>query len=80
MMNEFDFGKTQYHLKKIMKEKGVTLKQMSKDLGISNIVLERYYADSIQRFDLKIMTKICYYLDVDYSDIFTYIPPVEDEE
>lgn len=79
MMDEFDFGKTEYHLKEIMDEKGISLKQLAHDIGVSYGTIEKYYSNSVKRFDVKNMTKICYYLNVDYGDIFTYVPPVDDE-
>lgn len=80
MMSEFNFGKTRYNLKKIIDEKGIPLKQIAKEVNIPYYMVEKYYVNSIQRIDLKIMTKLCFYLDVDYGDIFTYIPPVKKEE
>ena len=79
MINNLNYGKAQYNLKKIIDEKGISLRQIAKEINIPYNMIEKYYADNIQRIDLKIMTRLCFYLDVDYGDIFSYTPPVEKE-
>ena len=80
MVNEFDFGSTQYHLKEIIDNRGISIKQMARELNMQYGMLKRYCSDDIKRFDVEVITKICFYLDIDYRDIFTYVPPIEDEE
>ena len=79
ILNDFDFGVSKVNLDKILKERNISKNKISKDLRMERSIIVRYCSDSIQRVDLAVMSKLCYYLDVGYDELLTYIPP-EDKQ
>ena len=75
ILHDFDFGVSTVNLDRILKERNISKNKISKDLRLERSIIVRYCSDSVQRVDLAVMTKICYYLNIGYDELLTYTPP-----
>ena len=73
--NTLDYGTLFIHIDKILQEKGISKNRLCKDLDIPRTNLNRYCRGDFQRIDSGLVCKLCYYLDVDISELIEYIPP-----
>lgn len=69
------YGSLHFNIENIIKEKGISKNQLCKDLNIPRTNLNRYCRDEFQRIDSVLVCKLCYYLDVDISELITYEKP-----
>ncbi len=67
-----NYGKIVFHIDEILKEKGISKNQICKDLNIPRTNFNRYCRNDFQRIDASLLCKLCFYLNVDISDIMTY--------
>lgn len=72
-----DYGTLSFNIEKLLKEKGISKNQICKDLDIPRTNFNRYCRDEFQRMDSGLICKLCYYLDVDISDLITYNRPTK---
>ena len=64
------YGKIQIHLADILKERNISLNQLSFRAEMQRTQLRNYRDNKIQRLDI----------DCDLYELIEYIPPVQDEE
>ena len=74
------YGKIQKHLADILKERNISLNQLSFRAEMQRTQLRNYRDNKIQRLDIDILLRLCYVLDCDLYELIEYIPPVRDEE
>ncbi len=55
--------------------KGISKNQICKDLDIPRPNFNKYCRNEFQRLDVGLLCKLCFYLDVDISELVIYIPP-----
>lgn len=67
-----NYGKINFNIRDIMKEKNITRNKLAKLTGATYNVINRYYKNDISRLDLDVLARICYVLDCDVSDIIEY--------
>lgn len=67
-----NYGKIDFNIRKIMKEKNITRNKLANLTGATYNVINRYYNNDISRLDLDVLARICYVLDCDVSDIIEY--------
>ena len=67
-----NYGKINFNIRNIMKEKNITRNKLAKLTGATYNVINRYYKNDISRLDLDVLARICYVLDCDVSDIIEY--------
>ena len=72
IFNLKNYGKVEFNIKDIMKEKGITRNRLSVLTGATYDVITRYYNNDITRLDLDVLARICYVLDCEISDIIIY--------
>lgn len=72
IFNLKNYGKVEFNIKDIMKEKGITRNRLSVLTGATYNVITRYYNNDITRLDLDVLARICYVLDCEISDIIIY--------
>ena len=70
-----EYGSLSLQIEEILKEKGISKNQICKDLDIPRSNFNRYCRDEFQRMDASLICKLCYYLDVDISELITYNKP-----
>ena len=69
------YGTLNLLINDILTEKGISKNQICKDLDISRSNFNRYCRNEFQRLDVGLICKLCYYLNVDISELVTYNPP-----
>lgn len=67
-----EYGSLQINIEKILNEKGISKNKICKDLDIPRSNFNRYCRNEFQRLDASLICKLCYYLDVDISELLTY--------
>jgi len=75
-LQEVDFGEIKLTLKEYLDANNYTRNQLAVKTGIKYQTIDRYYkATNVDRVDLILLSKICYVLNCDLSDIMKYIKP-----
>lgn len=64
----------QSNIKTILAIRGITMSQMKKDLRLTNTLGTRLLSKphEIKNLNIKILSEICSYLDVDIKDLFSF--------
>lgn len=70
-----DYGEIYINLDKILKEKNITYNKLANSIGTDFDLVSRYAKNKIVRTDLNILSRMCYVLDCDVSDLLVYNPP-----
>lgn len=68
-----DYGKISFHVKEIMDSKELTRSKLAKLANIRFEVADKWYNGNIERMDIDVLTRICFVLDCEISDLMTYI-------
>jgi len=79
-MNEYngivmlkDYGKVVVKLSEILDRKNITRNKLRTLTGIKYEVIDRYYkAKNVEMVDLDFISKVCYVLDCQISDLLEY--------
>lgn len=78
-IQEVDFGYIKLTLKEFLDSHHYTRNQLSVNTGIKYQTIDRYYKNNkIDRVDLSLLSKICYAVNCELSDLLEYVPPAED--
>ena len=72
IFNLKNYGKVEFNIRKIMKEKNITRNKLAVLTGATYNVINRYYNNDITRLDLDVLARICYVLNCQVSDIIEY--------
>ncbi|MCI8973499.1 MAG: helix-turn-helix transcriptional regulator [Lachnospiraceae bacterium] len=75
--NMLNCGKIRFKLAEIMKEKEISMNQLSFRAEMQRTQLRNYRDNKLQRLDIDILLRLCYVLDCDLHDLIEYIPPEE---
>ncbi|MBR5452305.1 MAG: helix-turn-helix transcriptional regulator [Clostridia bacterium] len=59
-------------LKEYIDTKGVTRYKLSKETGIQYHIVDKYYKNTVTRFDSDVLDRICNCLDCNISDLIEY--------
>jgi len=70
-----DYGAIELRIEKIMKEKGISKNQICKDLDFQRGNFNRYCRNDFQRIDAALLCKLCWYLNVELSELLVYKRP-----
>ena len=70
-----DFGTVTMKIEEILKEKGISKNQICKDLDLPRGNFNRYCRNNFQRIDAALLCKLCWYLEVDLSELLVYQRP-----
>lgn len=73
-----DFGKLELRINEILKEKHISKNRICKEMDIPRANFNRYCRNDFQRIDANLICKLCYYLDVDVSELIVYKRPEEE--
>lgn len=68
-----EVGRIRCNLKKVMKQKNVNIYQLSRLSNIKYDVLKRYMANQVIKYDANVLSKICYSLGCNISDLLEYV-------
>lgn len=78
-MKDIEFGTIELHLNKLMKERNISINKLSFRAEMQRTQLKKYCRNEVQRLDISVLSRLCYALDCDITDIITYIPPQNKE-
>jgi len=67
-----DYGKISFHVKEIMDSKNMTRSKLSKLANVRFEVADKWYNGNIERMDIDVLTRICFVLDCNISDLMTF--------
>lgn len=70
-----NYGKIIFDIENIMKEKNITITQLSKRTGLHHRILKKYINHDAVRYDGEVLAKLCFVLECKLSDIMTYKKP-----
>lgn len=70
-----DCGEIRIHLAEIMKQKNVSMNQLSFRAEMQRTQLRNYRDNKVQRLDIDILKRLCYVLECDLHDLIEYLPP-----
>lgn len=70
-----DYGKLHLRINELLEERGISKNQICKDLDIPRTNFNKYYRDGVSRYDLRMICKLCYYLNVDVGELIEYRRP-----
>ena len=68
-------GKIKIRLEDILKERDISLNQLSFRAEMQRTQLRNYRDNKVQRLDIDILLRLCYVLECDLTDLIEYIPP-----
>ena len=77
IQNRIDFGNLELRIMDILKEKNISKNQICKELDIPRSNFNRYCRNDFQRMDVGLICKLCWYLNVDISELIVYQKPEE---
>lgn len=70
-----DFGTVTMRIEGGLKEKGISKNQICKDLDLPRGNFNRYCRNDFQRIDAALLCKLCWYLNVELSELLVYHRP-----
>ena len=70
-----DYGKILFSFNKVMDEKNINRNQLSKLAGVRFEVADRFYNGNIERLDIDVLTRVCFVLDCNISEVISYQKP-----
>lgn len=73
-LNRMECGEIRIHLAEIMKERDISMNQLSFRTEMQRTQLRNYRDNKIQRLDIDILKRLCYVLECDLHDLIEYIP------
>ena len=74
-MNDLEFGTVRLHLEELMKKRNISINKLSFRAEMQRTQLKKYCRNEVQRLDIAVLSRLCYALDCDLSDLLEYIPP-----
>lgn len=72
-----DYGEIQFFFKEIMERKNLNRNQVAERAQVSHDLITKWCNGNIERMDIDVLTRICYVLDCQISDVMRY---TKDEE
>ena len=74
-MIDIDYGYVKVHLADIMKKQNVSISKLAYRAEMQRTQLKAYMKQDIVRVDLAVISRLCYALQCDITDLLEYIPP-----
>ncbi len=69
------YGTIRLKLKDIMEQQNISINKLAFRAEMQRTQLKAYMSEDIQRVDLSVLSRLCYALECDLSDLLEYIPP-----
>ena len=73
-INPDELGTIRIKLDDLIKEKGISLNQLSFRTEMQRSQLRKYRDNTIQRLDIDILIRLCFILECDLKDLIEYVP------
>ncbi len=79
-MIDVDYGHIVIKLDEQMKKQNVSISKLAYRAEMQRTQLKAYMKQDIVRVDLAVISRLCYALQCDISDLIEYIPPKTDKK
>lgn len=79
-MKDIDFGMVRIKLDELRKAQNISINKLACRAEMQRSQVRSYCKNDVQRLDIAILSRLCYALDCDITDILEYIPPNSDKE
>lgn len=76
-MKDIEFGTVRLKLNDIMLENNISVNKLAFRAEMQRTQLKAYRDNKVQRIDLAVLSRLCYALDCDITDLIEYIPPAK---
>jgi len=70
-----NYGEIELRIEEVLKQKRISKNKVCKDLDIPRSNFNRYCRNNFQRIDAALICKLCWYLDVELSELVVYKRP-----
>lgn len=67
-----DYGTVRFRVKEVMDAQGMTRSRLAKLADVRFEVADKWYNGNLERMDIDVLTKICYVLNCQISDLMYY--------
>ncbi len=67
-----DYGIVRFRVNEVMDAQGMTRSRLAKLADVRFEVADKWYSGNIERMDIDVLTKICYVLNCQISDLMYY--------
>lgn len=74
-MIDVDYGHVRLKLADVMKEQNVSISKLAYRAEMQRAQLKTYMKQDVVRVDLAVLSRLCYALECDLSDLLEYVPP-----
>lgn len=71
---EFNKGYFEFRLKKIISNKNISINKVINDTNTDYKVLKRLMTGKLKKIDIRVLARLCNYLNCSVADIFEYFP------
>ena len=78
-MKDIEYGHIELRLKEIMKAQNISINKLACRAEMQLTQLKNYMNNNIQRVDLAILSRLCYCLECDLSDLLVYVKAEADK-
>jgi putative transcriptional regulator len=73
-MIDVNYGTVRLRLKEIMEKQNISISKLAFRAEMQRTQLKAYMQNDIQRVDLSILSRLCYVLECDITDLLEYVP------
>ena len=70
-----DYGRVKLNIEQLLTERGISKNQICKELDIPRSNFNRYCRGDVQRIDVGLVCKLCWYLDISIGELIEYSRP-----
>lgn len=74
-MKDLEFGTVKIHLEELMKERNISINKLSFRAEMQRTQLKNYCKKQVQRLDIAVLSRLCYFLNCDLNNLLEYLPP-----
>ena len=74
-MIDVDYGSVRLKLAEQMEKQNVSISKLAYRAEMQRTQLKSYIRNDVARIDLSVISRLCYALQCDISDLIEYIPP-----